>query len=68
MENVLEKMQQSFVLIVALEGGKFEYYVTEPKIFYDNYDEAKLVLDALVQKKELSPLQIKIQSIWKMKL
>lgn len=66
-EYTLQRMEQTFVLMVALENGKFEYYVTEPKIFYDHYDEAKLVLDALIQKKELTKEQIKIQTLWKAK-
>ncbi len=66
-EQMLEKLEQNFVLIVALEDGKFEYYVTEPKIFYDNYREAEQVQNALIEKKELTPSQIKIQSIWKVK-
>lgn len=66
-EYTLQKMEQIFVLIVALENGKFEYYVTEPKIFYDDYEQAKLVQDALIQKKELTKEQIRIQTLWKAK-
>jgi hypothetical protein len=66
--QILEKLERCFVLVVALEEGKFDYYVTEPKIFYDNYREAEQIQNALIDKKELTPLQIKIQSIWKVKL
>ena len=66
-QEILEKLEQQFVLIVALEDGRFEFYVTEPKIFYDDYREASKVRMALIEKKELTQEQIKIQSIWKVK-
>lgn len=65
---LLKKLDRYFVLIVALEAGKFEYYVTEPKIFYDTYQEAEQVQNNLITKKEVTPLQIKIQTLWKTKL
>lgn len=64
-EQTFEKMEKSFVLMVALEKGKFEYYITEPKIFYEQYQEAEQVRDDLIQKKELKAEQIKIQTMWK---
>lgn len=63
MELTLQQMEQCFVLLVALENGKFEYYVTEPKIFYDTYNDAKQIQDALINKKELTSSQIKIQTL-----
>ncbi|MDD2987125.1 hypothetical protein [Flavobacterium sp.] len=67
-QETLEKLEQNFVLIVALEKQVFQYYVTEPKIFYASHQEAKQVRDSLIEKKELTPLQIKILSVWKVKL
>lgn len=67
-KQILEQLERCFVLVVALEEGRFDYYVTEPKIFYDNFREAEQVQNALIEKKELTSLQIKIQSIWKVKL
>lgn len=66
-QETQEKLQQNFVLAVALEEGRFELYVTEPKIFYDDYQEASKVRMALIEKEELTQEQIQIQSIWKLK-
>jgi hypothetical protein len=63
--ETLLQMERFFILIVSLENHQFEYYITEPKIFYSNYQEAKEVQDSLIEKKELSSRQIKIQTVWK---
>ena len=65
MSQTLLQLEKCYVLIVALENDSFEYYITEPKIFYSSYDDAKKIRDALIERKELKEQQIKIQTIWK---
>ncbi len=53
-----------FVIVVALEKGKFEHYLTEPKIFYETRAEAQHELEQLIQQKEFNKNQLKILILW----
>lgn len=59
------KPQKVFAILVALEGNQFEYYLAEPKIFYDIRAEAQYVVDQVIQSKTFKKQQLKIATLWK---
>ena len=57
-------LKKQFVILVALKPHKFEYYCTEPQIFYDTHEDAKKIMDKLIETKEFHFSQLKIQKLW----
>lgn len=53
-----------FAIAVALEQGKFDYYLTEPKTFYPIRAEAQYVLEQLIQQGTFNKQQLKILTLW----
>jgi len=54
----------AFVILVAVEGYDFEHYCTEPKIFYKNHEEAQEQMKNLIDSKQFTETQLKIQKLW----
>ncbi len=56
-----------FAIVIALEEGKFDYYLSEPKTFYEIRAEAVYVMEQLLQERKINKSQIKIVTLWKIK-
>lgn len=61
------KLQKVYAIVVALEEGRFDYYLTEPQIFYYSEAEAETVVEQVIQNKKFKQSQIKILPLWKIK-
>lgn len=60
-----EKLQKVYAILVALDFENFEHYCLEPKPYYEDFDEANRQMNHLVQSKQYSQTQLKIQLLWK---
>ncbi len=60
--------QKCFVVAVALKKGRYKYYVSEPEIFYNTISEAQKIKDELIENGRFAAEQLKVQTVWKVKL
>ncbi len=58
------KSKKVYVILVALEPDKFEYYYMKPQIYYDSFKEAKTQMQKLIDNKTFHSSQLKIQPLW----
>ena len=57
-------MKKVFVILVALDFQNFEHYWKEPKVFYENFEEALEQMNHLLHTKQYEETQLKIQKLW----
>ena len=57
-------MRFSFVILVALDHKNFNHYCTDPKTFYESFEQANVEVQKMISEIVYQPNQIKIQKLW----
>lgn len=57
-------MRAMYIILVALDGKNFKHYCTEPKTFYESWEEATAEVTKLLNTKKVNKEQLKIHTIW----
>lgn len=57
-------MKKVFIILVALESKRFEYYYMDPQIYYDSFEEAYKIQERIILKGSFRRTQLRIQPLW----
>lgn len=57
-------MKPVFIIFVALDGEKFDYYSKEPQIYYSTFQEAEEQKGKMIAQRVFPKAKLKIQKLW----